>query len=178
MMLPEDLDLLHAAGRPALTTDGATVVVAVHRPDLASDSYRGGLWAVPTDGAPARRLTNGVRDDSPAVSPDGRRVAFLRSDADSPPQIHVTDLDGGEPLRLTDHPLGAGAPVWSPEGRRIAYSARVPEPGRYGTEDLEGEKRKPEAEPGRLVSELAYRRDNLGYTRDRRQHLFVVDVPA
>ena len=37
------------------------------------------------------------------------------------------------PRRLTDHPLGAGAPVWSPDSRRLAYAARVPEQGRYGT---------------------------------------------
>ncbi len=80
-------------------------------------------------------------------------------------------------MRLTDHPLGAGAPVWSPDGSRLAYSARVPEPGRYGTEDAEGKKPSPDAEPARLVTELAYRQDNLGYTRDRRQHVFVLDLP-
>ena len=40
---------------------------------------------------------------------------------------------GGAPRRLTDHHLGAGAPVWSPDSRRLAYAARVPEEGRYGT---------------------------------------------
>ncbi|MCW2827419.1 MAG: peptidase, partial [Marmoricola sp.] len=58
-MRPEDLDLLHACGRLSLTPDGASAVVPVQRPDLATDSYRGGLWVVPTDGGSARRLTNG-----------------------------------------------------------------------------------------------------------------------
>ena len=52
-MRPEDLDLLHACGRPALTPDGRVAVVAVTRPDLASDSYGGQLWRVPTDGSGA-----------------------------------------------------------------------------------------------------------------------------
>ncbi len=176
-MLSEHLDLLHAAHGLSLTPDGATAVVPVHRPDLESDSYRGGLWAVPTSGDPVRRLTNGERDGAPVVSPDGQRVAFLRSGEETAPQVHITGIDGGEPMCLTDHPLGAGSPVWSPDGRRLAYSARVPEQGRYGTEGPDGSTPKPEAEPARLVTQPAYRMDGLGYTRDRRQHLFVVEVP-
>jgi len=178
-MLPEHLDLLRAAGRPALTPDGGTAVVAVLRPDLRSDSYRGGLWAVPTDGSgPARRLTNGHRDTAPAVSPDGRRVAFLRGAPKAPSQVHVTALDGGEPLALTDHKLGAGVPRWSPDGTRLVYSARVPELGRYGTKDAFDEEVTSDAEPARLITEPRYRMDDLGFTRDRRQHLFVLDLPV
>lgn len=179
-MRPDDLDLLSACGRPSLTPDGSVAVTTVTRPDLATDTYVGALWRVPTDGSPASRLTNGPRDSAPAVSPDGRRVAFLRGTEDGPAQLHVVALDGGEPLRLTDeaaHPLGAGAPAWSPDGTRLAYVARVPEPGRYGTAARDGREPKPGEEPARLVRELKYRVDDLGYTRDRRQHLFVVDVP-
>jgi dipeptidyl aminopeptidase/acylaminoacyl peptidase len=176
-MRPEHLDLLYAAGNPSLTPDGAMAVVPVIRPDTKTDMYRGGLWVVPTTGGPARRLTNGERDVAPSVSPDGRRVAFLRAGKESPPQIHVTAIDGGEPQRLTDHPLGAGAPRWSPDGARLTYSARVPESGRYGTKDAEGEEIAADAEPARLITELAYRLDDVGFTRDRRAHVFVLDVP-
>ena len=102
---------------------------------------------------------------------------MLRAAEGDAPQIHIVRLAGGEPAALTDEPAGAGAPVWSPDGRRLAWSARVPEPGRYGTEDDDGEKREPDAEPPRLITEFQYRIDNLGHTSDRRQHLFMVDVP-
>ena len=36
-MRPEHLDLLQAAGSPSLSPDGATAVVSVVGPDLASD---------------------------------------------------------------------------------------------------------------------------------------------
>ena len=59
-----------------------------------------------------------------------------------------------------------------PDGTRLAYSARVPEQGRYGTDEEVG----PDAEPPRLVTTNTYKVDGLGYTRDRRQHVFVIDV--
>ncbi len=176
-MRPEHLDLWHACAGPSLTPDGAAAVVSVLHPQTGSDGYRGGLWSVPTADGPAVRLTNGPRDTAAAVSPDGRRVAFLRAGPDTPPQVHLTGIHGGEPLQLTEHPLGAGAPVWSPDGTCLAYSARVPEAGRYGTPDAAGGASSPGAEPPRLVTELSYRRDDLGFTRDRRQHVFVLDVP-
>jgi len=176
-MLPEQLDLLYAVGRPSPAPDGARVVVAVSHPDLDEDRYHGDLWIVTVADASARRLTSGPRDSAPAVSPDGRRVAFLRAGESGPPQLHVVALDGGEPRALTDRPLGAGAPTWSPDGRQLAWSARVPEPGRYGTGDADDRTYEPDAEAPRLVTEFGYRMDNLGPTRDRRLHVFVGDVP-
>ncbi len=171
-MRPEDIDLLRSASAPSLTPDGRLAVTAVSRPSTTTDRYPSSLWAVPTDGSPARRLTSGTADSAPAVSPDGRHVAFLRAPEKGPPQVAVLALDGGEPVVLTDHKAGGGAPRWSPDGTRLAYSARVPEQGRYGTDEEVG----PDAEPPRLVTTNTYKVDGLGYTRDRRQHLFVLDV--
>ncbi len=176
-MRPEHLELLYAVGRPSPTPDGTGAVIAVAHPDLDADRSHSELWIVATDDGLARRLTAGPRDSAPAVSPDGRRVAFLRAPETGPAQLHLVGLDGGEPVALTNQPLGAGTPAWSPDGRQLAWSARVPEPGRYGTEDADDRKFEPDAEPPRLVTEFAYRLDNLGYTRDRRLHVFVGDVP-
>jgi dipeptidyl aminopeptidase/acylaminoacyl peptidase len=80
--------------------------------------------------------------------------------------------DGGEPRRLCEHPLGAEAFAWSPDSTRIAYIARVPEPGRYGTDkDVP-----PEKEPPRRITTFQYRLDNLGFTGDRRPQVFVIDA--
>ena len=137
-MRADHLDLLTSATAPSTTPDGSTVVVSIGRPDIETDQYRAQLWTVPVDGGDPRRITNGDRDVAPAISPDGRLVAFLRSSDGVAPQIHLVALGGGEAVALTDQPLGAGAPVWSPDGARLAWTARVPEPGRYGTEDADG----------------------------------------
>ena len=173
-MRPEHLDLLAMCGTPTLHSDGSLAIVSVIRPDLASNEYVAGLWSVPLDGSgPPRRLTRGHRDTAPAVSPDGRLVAFLRALKQGKPQLYVVETGGGEPVALTDAPLGAGAPRWSPDSQRIAFVARVPEQGRYGTDDDIAA----DAEAPRLITKLAYRSDGVGFTNDRRNHLFVLDVP-
>jgi dipeptidyl aminopeptidase/acylaminoacyl peptidase len=173
-MRPTDLELLRTPGVPTVSPDGRMAVVAVTRPDLAGDGYRSQLWAVPTDGsAPARALTSGARDTAPAFSPDGRWLAYLGAEAGGQPQVHLLPTAGGAPRRLTDHPLGAGGPVWAPDSGRLAYVARVPQPGRLGTDPDVA----PEAEPPRLITTLKYRLDGVGFLADQRSHVFVLDLP-
>lgn len=177
-MKPADLALLRLPGLPTLSPDGRRAVVGVTRLDLTADEYRGQLWLVDTSGeAPPRQLTFGPRDSAPKWSPDGRWLAFLRVGStdtpgpDSKPQLYLLPMDGGEPRRLTGHHLGAGAPVWSPDSTRIAYTARVPEAGRYGT----AEGVSPDKEPPRRITTLRFREDDIGFTNDRRPHVFVLD---
>jgi hypothetical protein len=90
-----------------------------------------------------RALTAGaVRDWHPRVSPEGRRVAFLRSfpeEPDRPAAVMIKALDGGEPWVLwapahgvSDLPWAPGHGIaemaWSPDGRRMAYVAAAPDP--------------------------------------------------
>lgn len=178
-MNPSDLSALRAPGTPTLSPDGRHAVVAVRYPDLDADEYASQLWLAPTDGsAPARALTHGWRDTEPGWSPDGRWLAFVRAERDETtgkvgkPQLWLLPVDGGEPRRLTDHPLGISGPVWSPDSTRLAYHARVPEPGRYGTD----EQVPPQAEPPRRITTLRYRLDDLGFFIDRRSHIWVVDL--
>ncbi|MBA3419452.1 MAG: S9 family peptidase [Geodermatophilaceae bacterium] len=171
-MLPADLAHLRIPGVPTLSPDANIVVVAVTRLDLDENEYRSQLWRVPTDGKPPRKLTHGTKDSEPRISPDGRWLAFLRGVEGGKPQLHVMAMDGGDPRCLTDQPLGAGAPVWSPDSTAIGYVARVPEEGRYGT----AEKVSPDKEAPRLIRSVKYRIDNLGFTNDRRQHVFVINA--
>ena len=171
-MKPADIALFRIPGRPAITGDGA-IVVAVSAPDLSANIYRGTLVRLkPASGGEPADFTHGPRDSEPVPSPDGRLLVFLRAAESGPAQLHVMPLDGGEPRKLTDHPLGAGSVVFSPDGRRIAYCAAAPEPGRYGTdEDITAD-----AEAPRRITRLSYRLDGEGFVPDKAKQLFVLDL--
>lgn len=178
-MKPTDLSLLREPSRPALSPDGQRVAVTVGRIDLTADHYRGDLWVLAADGStPAVQYTHGCRDTFPSWSPDGRWLAFLRAHPGvsgpwSRPQLWLMPSDGGEPFPVTSHHLGVSGAVWSPDGHSIAYLARVPEPGRYGTDPAVG----PAQEPPRRITEMSYKRDLVGYKIDQRRHVWMVDVP-
>ena len=173
-MKPADLSEIRIPGRPAIGADG-DVVVAVSQPDLDLDLYRGTLLRLrvgasdqPADTMP---LTLGPRDSDPVISPDGRLLVFRRAAEKGPAQLHVLPLEGGEPRKLTDHPLGAGTAVFEPGGRLIAYCAATPDAGRYGTD----EKVPADGEPPRRINRLAYRLDGEGFVIDKPEQVFVLD---
>ena len=62
-------------------------------------------------------------DLHPAVSPDGRTLAFARSLAPGPSDIHLVPIGGGEPRRLTfDDNIITGL-TWSEDGASIVFSS-------------------------------------------------------
>lgn len=173
-MKAADLDLLVGVSTPTVHPGGGRAVVSVTHPSLAADATVGQLWTIPLGGhAAPKLLTRGFRDTAPRFSPDGRLLAFLRAEPKRPPQLHVVDAAGGEPVAVTDRKLGVTEFAWSPDGRTLAFVSRVPEQGRYGT--VEGID--PNGEPARSIDTLKYQANGLGYTIDRRAHVFVVPVP-
>jgi len=74
-----------------------------------------------------------VDQGPPALSPDGRRVAFIGLRRDGTQNLWVRDLSLPAPRELPDT-AGASYPFWAPDGRRIGYFAR----GRLYTMDASG----------------------------------------
>jgi Tol biopolymer transport system component len=105
---------------PAVASDGTVVYDAVTtRADGTADSH---LEARAPDGA-IRALTAGPTDATPALSPDGKTIAFSRAvehagalDAD----LWLLPVGSDHARQLVDVPLTDEAgPVWSPDGRYV-----------------------------------------------------------
>jgi Tol biopolymer transport system component/DNA-binding winged helix-turn-helix (wHTH) protein len=111
--------------------DSASIYYVVRGPEpLAYPT--GLLFNIPALGGMPRRLGT-LFDHHPSVSPDGRRLASLRSGYPTPGQsaLLITNADGGNSrtLLVVDEPeiLAPGffiAPSWSPDGDRIAVAVR------------------------------------------------------
>ncbi len=116
-------------GAQAVTTDGSIV---------AGPAWRGSsalLYSTYKLGGPhifSHHLGTGARSPvarhpggnySPAVSPDGTRVAMILSKGGSP-DLYVANIDGSGLKQLTKTREAEFTPCWSPDGRTICFGSR------------------------------------------------------
>lgn len=145
----------------AFTPDGHALVAAyggkIHRVELASGKASVIPFRVRTDLDVGPSLRRSFKDDTgpvkarliqaPALSPDGRRVAFSALG-----RVYTMELaDNAAPRVLSPAGVAAFEPAWSPDGKTIAYvswTARAA--GRIWRIDAAG------GEPRALTAEAAY----------------------
>ena len=86
------------------------------------DTRRLDLYLMNADGSHVKRLTkNLLTDVFPAVSRDGKHIAFTR-DIRGYAQVFVLDLRDRKVRMLTHTHANSGLPAWSPDGRVIAFT--------------------------------------------------------
>jgi dipeptidyl aminopeptidase/acylaminoacyl peptidase len=191
-MTPADIRRQVVVEELDLSLDGRLAVVA--RRSVRGNRYVTHLYAIPLDsgrvGRP-RRLTSGtVRDARPRLSPDGARLAFVRTDPtddDQPASIVLLELRRGTSTVLRHRGYGSvGEIAWSPDGRRLAFTADVDPPrflvGQIPPVDVARRRRASKAKAteaptplARRITRVDWRWDGDGHL-DRWSHLFVVDA--
>jgi TolB protein len=119
--------LTHAPGRdahPQFLPDGRIVFQSPR--DYAEDGEVD-LYVMDPDGQNQRRLLAAPGFDGvPVPAPDGRRLAFQRSQAEGDAfawELYVVDVDGTNERRLTDEAWSSQVPSFSPDGRHLLFFA-------------------------------------------------------
>jgi dipeptidyl aminopeptidase/acylaminoacyl peptidase len=136
---------VHHRGTPVWTADGKALLIAANYAEGADlDPIETELYRIELETGKAAPLTQRKGPDMhPALSPDGRRVAYLGFDdvrrGYQQTGLYVLDLERGSSQRLAqdfDHAIES--PAWSGDGRHIYFSydrhgdthiARVPAGG-------------------------------------------------
>lgn len=121
------------AGAQTVTTDNSIVISPSWisgRLALCYTSYRNGAPDIYQHDLSSGRRTPVARypgsNLSPAVSPDGKRVAMILSKSGTV-DLYVGDIDGGNLKRLTKSREDESSPCWSPDGNWICFAGKYNE---------------------------------------------------
>ena len=178
-MHPIDSDFifdLPGVAEPAVSPDGTTVAYVASQTDRDSMRGESHIESRPFGGGEPRRLTAGPNDRAPLWSPDGATLAFLRRERPRdgkpppPPQLWLLPVDeGGEARRVTKLDGGVAEAVWSSDGRSLICVSDV-DPDRPPEGDT--------TPRPRVVPDIYYRGDTIGWRGRTRRHLFRVDIES
>jgi len=131
------------------------------------------LFQIPVLGGTPRKLLSNIRSPV-AVSPDGRRFAFLRTfPAEGEEALMVCNADGSNQQKLVSRrgedffiATGGEAPAWSPDGRTIACAAGSTVGGLYINLLLvsvaDGSSRLATSRKWNSISRVVWTKDNRG----------------
>ncbi len=194
-----DLWELPRVGGAVPSADGTFAVVPIRRSEMDANRSITRLWRVSAPPGSSRRVGDATpltapdrSATSPALSTDGTRLAFLRKPGAGPKdgpssehdckhvdqrQLYVMPMDGGEPERVTDLPLGAEAPAWLPDGRRIAFFSSL-YPDALTIEATAARKKEIDESPVKVhvTENRVYRIWDTWITDAKARHVFVLDL--
>lgn len=172
-MRTSDLLKLKTISQIDVSPDGSKAVfvrVSMGKDEKGKYRYFRHLWlANLTESPKLVQLTYGDRSDSsPAWSPDGKRIAFVRA-ADAKPQIWILPLQGGEAFKVTSAEFGAVGPQWSPDGQKILFLAEIPEWAIKGEPSWDYERpgrTRGDAPNWKMIEEQKKKKDKCAETED------------
>lgn len=147
---------------------GDLVAYTVTWPDVETDESRSTIHLL--EGGASRQLTDGHRDVAPTISPDGARIAFIRSEPEGKPQAAILTIETGEVELVAGYEDEKVQQVeWADDRRLLIRATRRPE-ALDGLDDDEV-KRRP-----LVTRRLDYRFNGRGTTLHARRQVDIVEI--
>jgi len=157
---------------PQISPDGSQIVYTRRWVNKIDDKWESALWIAGADGSHHRFL---VKGSDARWSPDGTRILYFADGEPKGTQIFVRWMDAegasSQVTRLTETPTDA---KWAPDGKAIAFVMLVPDSTPWSIslpKAPEGAKWTPAP---RVVDDLHYRQDKVGFMQQGFTHLFLV----
>lgn len=173
----EDLKRFIGVGDPQISPDGNRIVFGRSFTNDKNKLCRS-LWLYDKNADKCRQFTSGESDRNARWSPDGQKVAFLRTDKEGNNQIWTIDLAGGEAFAVSQLPEGAICDLsWSPDGSGLAFKFR-PVDEELTKAAARNREEKGLSAPPMVIDQLSYRLDGDGYFNRQRFHLFFLDLKS
>ncbi|MBO2944289.1 S9 family peptidase [Paenibacillus sp. F411] len=171
MITPEDLYRMKWVSEPAVSPVQDLTAYVYKEVSESREGYTSHIRLISHDGVEERVLTQGEQDSSPAWSPDGSQLAFLRKSG-SNRQVFMLPVNGGEAECVTSLKHGASSFQWSPDGTALLVKSQIAS----GEEDdpaADDQVKLPEAQ---VFNRIKYKSDGSGLWNNRRSHLVLVSL--
>ncbi len=163
----EDIFRLWAVGDPVVQPGTERVAYVASIPVHGQRESASNIFVASPGPTEAYPWTTTGGNRRPRWSPDGGWLGFLSRRNGMPPQVYLMASSGGEARPLTRLSRGVEDFAWAPDGQSLVVVAASGAP--WIPKDDRG------PEPARVIDRMPYRLNGVGYTDDRRFHLFRVD---
>ena len=160
---------------PQISPDGTRIVYTRSRVNQVEDRWDSDLWLMNADGTRKRFLVDG---SSPRWSPDGTRILFSATSEPEGTQLFVRWMDEegavSQVTRVLETPMNA---MWSPDGSMISFTMYTPGelPSDWSIDLPSAPEGASWTETPRIVENMHFRADRVGFTDPAYMHLFVVE---
>ncbi|WP_105970010.1 protein kinase domain-containing protein [Streptomyces geranii] len=129
------------------------------------------VWTAKADGSDVRRIA-AISGGRVSWSPDGKRLAVLRRDADGVQQLYAVKISDGSAQQLTSVTGKVEDPAWSPDGKRIAICLQKTSGWQVHLVDPA----KPDAEPRQVTHQTRRALDPV-WSPDGRHFAYTAGAP-